>query len=154
MTSKSEIAQLRAELAAQKKKIAQLEGAQAPYDPEADARSTAEWRDKMRAAEDARFLHHPHSPEQMRRYNAAWSANDCADINRASRAPKTPSGLDAQPSSVSITGGHWLGRGIPGDGFGWKPQRDWGADGKHPTPHVDAVDRVALGIAAQEKKTK
>jgi hypothetical protein len=135
------------EIAALRRELAELKGevkkATPPaYDREADARSTAEWRDRMHQAAERRANSWQMSGEVLRRHVEACSTRDIQDLVSASHRPLGPS-ASAVPSSQQLTGIRTGGpASVPGSGTGWARQREWGADGQHPVPGVAAADRL------------
>jgi hypothetical protein len=112
-----ELAELRAELAAQKKELAELKGAQPapPFDAEANRKSTAEWADEMHQARERAANSFQFSPAVLKEMNAACGTADLRDLVHASHAPRGPSQAGV-PSSSTITGVH-PGGGARGTGW-------------------------------------
>jgi hypothetical protein len=136
-------------IAALEREIEKLKAAQppTPRDAEAERKHTAEYANEVhqmreRAANSFRF-----SPQIQRAMNAAWSDADLHDI---ARHGTVQSQSQVGPPQV----GEGVRRNPPGDGTGWKPQRDFGADGQHPTPGVRQLDEVAKGFDRRERAKK
>jgi hypothetical protein len=129
------IAKLERELAALKK-------ANAPpaYDAEAEARSTAEWRDQMHQAAERRANSFQFRPEILREMQKACGDADLADLVHASHAPQGPSGQGVVPSTQMLTGVR------PGGGSGWAREVPLG-----PQPGIRYVDAQ---IDAQDRRDK
>src|SRR6516164_10969732 len=106
MTAKEELAALRREVEELKAKLS-------PPKSEFKEMSDAEWRDKMHQAAERRMS--MATPPSVARYFAdGVTPADCADINRAARAPQGPSSQGATPSSQQLSNVR-----TGGGGTGW-----------------------------------
>jgi len=141
MTNEERIAALERELAELKAKVSPPKSDFVPL-------SAAEHFDQMHQARECAANNFRFSPEIQREMNKACGTADLQDLVHASRRPQGPS-VEAIPSSQTLISGRR--GGMAGDGTGWKPQRDWGANGQHPTPDIRNVDAVAEGFARREK---
>jgi hypothetical protein len=104
----------------------------------------------MHQAAEARDNNWQPTGEVLRKMVDACGTNDLRDLVHASHRPQGPSAA-AIPSSQMLTSVR-PGGGMAGDGRGWKPQRDFGSDGQHPTPGVAAADRVAEAFAQRDRE--
>jgi len=146
LTDKQRIATLEREI--EKLKAAQAPPPASTFKPMSDA----EWRDMMHQAAERRANSWQPSGEVLRKMVDACGTADLRDLVHASHRPQGPS-TGGIPSSQTLTGVHPGGgaRIPPGGGTGWARQREWGADGQHPTPGVAQADRIAEAFAQRDR---
>src|SRR6516164_1608999 len=110
MTKQDETAERVAQL---EKELAELKAKVDPPKSTFVEMSDAEWRDKMHQAAERRMS--MATPPSVARYFAdGVTPADCADINRAARAPQGPSSQGATPSSQQLSNVR-----TGGGGTGW-----------------------------------
>jgi hypothetical protein len=132
------------EIAKLKKEIADLKASLAPK-PEYKGPSPEEWADQMHQLREARASQIP--PWMQRECSGGVTPADCADIIRASHAPRGPSAQGAVPSSQQISNIRGGGpANIPGSGTGWAHEIPLG-----PPPGVAQADRL---MDAQDRRDR
>jgi hypothetical protein len=147
-TTADKIAALEKEIAAQKKELDALKAAQAPPPTRyPTAEEEAKYIDELHQARERAANAFRFRPDIQRAMNAACGTADLQDLVHAGRAPKGPSSEGVIPSSQTLTGGHYLGRGLPQPTPGWRE-----ATPLSNPPGIAQADKIADEFARRDRE--